>query len=362
MKENVNLKNVIRLAGAYVACAIGSGFATGQEIMQFFTGQGIMSLIGTIVTMIIFSWCGSRFMKHGYVHKLETPDSVLEFYVGKRAGKIISILIQIFLYSVYVIMVAGAGATLSEYFGLPPMAGRIIIAVLALITVALGLSKAADILGSLGSVIIVFALAVGGISFFAHIGGLKAAADLIPTLDITITKGGWLWSSVLYPGFNAIVVIFMSCCLGKSAGSAKEASLGGALGGILFGLAILVMNLGMMVNIQNVFNLSVPTLALAKQIAPFIAVIFSVIIICGIYTTAVPMLWGVVRTFAEDRTKKSVIIALVLTVVGLLLGMTDFKVLVNIIYPFSGYAGVALLIVTGIREIQDKIKAKKNNK
>ena len=34
MKETVNPINVLKYAGAFVACAIGSGFATGQEIMQ----------------------------------------------------------------------------------------------------------------------------------------------------------------------------------------------------------------------------------------------------------------------------------------------------------------------------------------
>ena len=35
-EKNFNWLNVIKFAGAYVACAIGSGFATGQEILQFF--------------------------------------------------------------------------------------------------------------------------------------------------------------------------------------------------------------------------------------------------------------------------------------------------------------------------------------
>ena len=37
MENKVSMANVVKFAGAYVACAIGSGFATGQEIMQFFT-------------------------------------------------------------------------------------------------------------------------------------------------------------------------------------------------------------------------------------------------------------------------------------------------------------------------------------
>ena len=38
MKGKTSIKNVIKFAGAFVAFMIGSGFATGQEIMHFFTG------------------------------------------------------------------------------------------------------------------------------------------------------------------------------------------------------------------------------------------------------------------------------------------------------------------------------------
>ena len=47
MKQKVNGLNVIKYAGAYIAFIIGSGFATGQEIIQFYTSYGIWG-IGSI--------------------------------------------------------------------------------------------------------------------------------------------------------------------------------------------------------------------------------------------------------------------------------------------------------------------------
>jgi Uncharacterized membrane protein len=357
--NKVSVSNVLKFAGAFVACAIGSGFATGQEVMQFFSAQGVMSIIGTLVTTVIFSWCGGMFMKHGYEHQLESPGEIVQFYLGVRIGKAFEILFQIFLYGVYVIMIAGAGATLAEYFGLDPAIGRVGMAVLAFVTVILGLTKLTDILGSLGTVIILFSVGVGLYSFLANADGLAAAANIIPTLEITKTQGGWLWSSILYPGFNAMVVMILTCSMGRQANSSKEAFLGGMLGGVLFGAAILCVNLGILVNIADVYSKSVPTLVLAGRLGPVFGIIFSVIICCGIYTTTVPMLWGVVRHFAEDKSKKFVLIALGLTIIGLGLGMTSFKVLVNIIYPFSGYIGIMLFGFIACREYSDrKLRAK----
>ena len=36
MKNKGNIKEILQLAGTYISVCIGSGFATGQEIMQIF--------------------------------------------------------------------------------------------------------------------------------------------------------------------------------------------------------------------------------------------------------------------------------------------------------------------------------------
>lgn len=41
MKNEINILNIMKFAGAFIAFIIGSGFATGQEIMQFFTSNEI---------------------------------------------------------------------------------------------------------------------------------------------------------------------------------------------------------------------------------------------------------------------------------------------------------------------------------
>ena len=356
MKKKVSFMRVLRLAGAYVACAIGSGFATGQEIMQFFTGQGIWSMAGILVNTFLFSLCGALFMKHGFVHRLDNPTEIMKLYFGKRFGSAVEIIFQVFLYGVYVIMIAGAGATLEEYFGINPIVGRIFMALAVFATVVLGLSKLTDVLGMVGPLIILFALFVGIWSFFRDPSAIFEADRLIATVDIVVTKGGWFWSSVLYPAFNAVVVLILSCSIGRSAESEEEAFRGGLLGGILFGAAICTMNLGLLANLGEVWEKYIPTLTLAKHIGSVFATVFSVIICMGTYTTAVPMLWGIARHFAPDRSLKMTVLALALTVVGLILGATDFKVLVNVIYPFSGYAGVLLIALSVLREVLDKKK------
>lgn len=348
MENKVRIGQVIRLSGAFVACAIGSGFATGQEVLQFFTVYGKGGVLGALVNTVLFAFCGFAFMRQGYQYSLSDPRKVSEFYFGRKFGPVAEIIMQIFLFGVFVIMIAGASATLNEFFGILPMVGRVLMAAVVFLTVILGLEKLSNVLGGLGPVIIVFALITG---IYGILSGrldysaetMKAASSIMPAAS------NWLFSSILYPGFNAVIVLFLSCSMGAKANSREEASWGGAIGGVLFGLAVLVMNLGLTANIGEIAAKSVPTLVIAGKILRVFAVVFTVIICCGIYTTAVPMLWGPVRHFAEDGTRKARLLALVLSLAGIFLGMTDFKKLVNIIYPFSGYAGILLMLLTVIR-------------
>lgn len=45
-KSEVRISMVIRLAGAFCTFLIGAGFATGQEVMQYFTNYGIAKAVG----------------------------------------------------------------------------------------------------------------------------------------------------------------------------------------------------------------------------------------------------------------------------------------------------------------------------
>ncbi len=343
---------ILKNAGAFVACAIGSGFATGQEILQFFAFQGPMSILGAILSGLIFSWMGDAFMTDGYSHGIDCPKAVLSFYFGEKIGKAVYMIIQLALFGVYCIMISGAGEAIRELCGIPAMWGRIIMAGLVLITVLPGLSRLTDILGWIGPVIIVFSLFIGAASSFGAEGTLDSAAEYIETHETVRAGGGWLWAAILYPGFNAVVLSFFSCAVGSGAGSRKKAALAGVLGGAMLGLAILVMNTGLLLNINEVGASAVPTLILAGKYGKAFSALYSVMICLGIYTTAAPVLWGCVRQLAEDGTVKAAALALVFSLCGLVLAMTDFRTLVNKVYSLSGYVGIVLLICVLLRKLK----------
>ena len=64
----------------------------------------------------------------------------------------------------------------------------------------------------------------------------------------------------------------------------------------------------------DVYDLAIPTLYFAKSISPVLGVIFSIILLCGIFSTAAPIFWTVADTFSKVlfkndkfKTKKTVL-------------------------------------------------------
>lgn len=65
---HVRPAKVFQFAGTLVGTLIGSGFASGQEVMQFFTSYGIPGIAGSLVTTALFAVLGAVFMNYGYKH------------------------------------------------------------------------------------------------------------------------------------------------------------------------------------------------------------------------------------------------------------------------------------------------------
>ena len=110
-EKKVHIWTVIKYAGAFIAFMIGSGFASGQEIMQFFTSFGLWGVAGALISMFLFSWSGAVIMGRGFDHKDEKDFSPFRYYCGKYLGIFFEWFIPFFLFCVVVTMISGAGAT-----------------------------------------------------------------------------------------------------------------------------------------------------------------------------------------------------------------------------------------------------------
>ena len=358
MKNNVNIINVVKFAGAYVAFVIGSGFATGQEILQFFTSNGIWSIGSILISMAMFSFFASVVIGSGYEYRDDDNFKPYQHFCGKYLGKIYDIITPICLFLILVVMVSGAGATLNEYYGLNVQMGSAIMVALVLVAFLFGLDNLINIVGLLGPAILAFAIAVGVVILFRNGANISDATAQIQNLNMTKTSDSWIVNGILYAAYNSALGVAFVSSIGKGASSKKEAMLGGVVGGVSLMAAVLVMNLALLSKVTDVYDLAIPTLYFAKSISPVLGAIFSVILLCGIFSTAAPMFWTVTDTFSNVLFKndkfKTKIIAFLIAAVAFVGGVLPFETLVNVIYPYTGYLGIVLFICVIFKCIKTK--------
>lgn len=368
MNKDVNIKTVITFAGAVVAFLIGSGFATGQEVLQYFASYGYLGIAGAILTLILLIYVSSSFLVVGKRENFERGSDIYKYYCGEKLGIFFDYFSTIFCFLSFTVMIAGAGATLNQHYELPVGIGGVLIAVLALSTVLMGLSRIVDIIGKIGPIIVVIAISLGVVSIFQNFGNLQPSivSPALEKLDaagsLMKASSNWVFAAFSYVGFCMLWLAGFLAAMGAKAQSEKEASLGGIWGATAFASAVIIVALGLLGCIEVVAGSQIPMLHLAKNVHPMFATVFAVIIMAGIYTTAVPLLWNVSSRFTKDGSKNFKVLTLILAIVGIFVGLVlPFDRLVNIVYVINGYVGVILLVIMFVKSII-KLASKEKSK
>lgn len=336
---------VVIIAGAIVAFLIGSGFATGQEILQYFASYGYWGIVGTgLVVLALMTYVCAEFLRAGEAQKFERPGLIYHYYGGKVVGTFYDYFSILFIFLSFTVMISGMGALFKEQYDLPVASGGIALAAVAALTVGLGLTRLTDVIGRIGPAIVIIAIGLGLAAVLRNPGGIAEGNAALSGLEVTQASDNWFLSALSYVGFCMLWLAAFLAAEGRTTRSAREAKLGGALGAAAFSVACIVTALGLLANIESVAGMEIPMLYLARDISPALASVFSVIIVAGIYTTAVPLLWTVSARFFADRSRPFQILAIALAALGTFIGLlVPFSQMVNVVYVINGYVGILLL-------------------
>lgn len=354
-EQRINWGRIMTYAGAFIAFLIGSGFATGQEVLQYFSSYGYAGLLGVIVVYLLFLYIGIDFITVGQRERFPKGSDIYQYYCGKAVGTFYDYFSIAFIYMSYIVMIGGAGAAINQQYGLPVAFGGILMGVLAAGTVVFGLGKIVDVIGKIGPVIVLLTIILGVSAIVKNPQGLARANEVIPNLKLLKASTNWFYAAGSYVGFCMLWLAAFMASMGATAKSKREAVLGASFGAAGFSIALVIITLGIMANIEQLAGTMVPTLILAGNISPILALIFSFIVVAGIYTTSVPLLWQVVARFSEEKTNKFKIMTVVLAGIGVFVGLlVPFDKLVNIIYVINGYVGIILLGFMIVKTVRTK--------
>lgn len=309
MKQKYNIGQVITYAGAFIALLIGSGFATGQEILQFFSSYRLYGLIGIMICFGLFTFAGLSFLNDGYYQKFEKPNDIYKLMCGNKIGTIFDYYAVFFIFLSYTVMIAGAQATAVQHFNAPKYVGGAIMAAVVILVVMLGLGKIVDVIGKIGPVIAIMAIVIGIISIIMNMDKLQSSLALMDQLvkggQVKVASKNFFLAAGSYVGFNMIWLVAFLAEVGNKAKSLKDAQAGVYVGATGFSVAIFIMSIAIILSIPDLYNSQIPVLILAGKIHPVLATVFSIFIMLGIFTTSVPLLWTVTGRFYKEGTKNT---------------------------------------------------------
>ena len=201
MSENkLSMRNIIIVGGAGLAFSIGSGFATGQEVLQYYAAYGLMGILAMVLFVALNIYANWQFIEAGHVMQLSKGNEVYKYFCGKYLGTAFDWFACLFCFMSFVVMIAGAGATLNQQYGIPEIPGAIAIAVLTGITVMFGLNRMLDVIGRIGPVVVVMAIVVAILGIAKGGTDISAALDMLKLGEIETLKAGsnWLTSAYSY--------------------------------------------------------------------------------------------------------------------------------------------------------------------
>ena len=344
------MKKSIQIAGTFVSLVVGAGFASGQEIMQYFTSFGLVSVFGCIVAAVIFAFLGMTLAQIGSDLQTTSHKEGIHYIGGRAFGPVLDLLISIVLFGIAIVMFAGAGATFNQMYNMEPSFGSMLMTLAVVFTLLLNANSIINMIAALMPYLL-------GVIFILLIYSLFTVDYSISELNILAKKqqsasSHWLTSAVLYVSYNIAAGAAMLILMGGTTKDRKAARMGGALGGGVLGLLILLINLALFAKMDIVAGVDMPTLELAKQIHPTVGNIMSIVLLAMIYSTAVGTLYILAVRIVKKENLMMKIIVILLSLVGFAASLIGFTTLVGKLYTIMGYLGMVLIVAIVLAQVR----------
>lgn len=332
------------IASTYIGTIVGAGFASGQEVLQFFTAFGSRGLAGLAVCFLLFAAFGVRVLELGRRYGARSHKPLLQHAGGAKLGKVLDGLLTVFLLATAAAMASGAGAAGAEQFGWPRLWGSGLMVVLAVVTVLTDIHGIARAMGFTTPVLLVMVFLISGYALQAD-GGLVGAFAWKGDASLAAVPV-WYGAAPLYVAYNMLLAIPVLAYLGATVPDWGHIRWGAVLGGAGLMIGALAIHLAVAVKMPGAAEADIPILSAASALPAWVAAAYTAVLFAEIYTTAVATLFGFATRIASPGGwgfPATVVAGGVLAAIG---GRFKFAEVVGTLYPVMG--GVGLLILLGL--------------
>ncbi|WP_312116555.1 YkvI family membrane protein [Brevibacillus reuszeri] len=322
----------IQVAATYVGTVVGAGFASGQEILAFFTSYGHAGTIGILIATVLFVWLGYKMM--WLAHTMRTPsyESFNQKLFGPLVGTTMNILVFLTLFGVTTVMLTGAGSVLEEQFQIPYLAGTVATAFFALLILRKGLEQ----------LLVVNAIVVPSMFLFALFILLDGTVDSPLSISAPVSYE-FLWKTVLYVSFNLAMAQSVLIPIGYAIREPIILLRASVIGGVVLGFMLLVVHTAMLANWNEVRFLDIPILFVTDRWNEWLQLFFVFVLYSEIFTTLISNVFGIGQQLRELVYVPESRLYLFLLLSAFVLCLIGYSQLLMFLYPLFGYLGLSTL-------------------
>lgn len=328
--------DAVRVGATYAGTVVGAGFASGQEIMQFFVSFGKTGFVGIAVATALFAWLGSHLLEIGHRLRATSYHQAVYHVCGRRAGLVIDGAIAAFLFVSLAVMLAGMATVGRDYCSLPYYAGLGTAGLVTAITVLGGIRGVARANMVVAPLLFGCIMAVSLYSLAYHAFGPGHLA--VPPAPAHQPAPHWLLATLLYVSYNLAIGSTVLVPLGSAVPGYGSRLGGGMLGGVLLGLLAAFLTMVVVLHYPYSLGQEVPILEVAGQQHPLASVAYSLILLTAMYTTALASLYGCAGKLTAATGLHPAAAAVVVTVAAMACGQIGFANLIRLLFPVFGYA------------------------
>ena len=338
------MKKAVILGMAYFSCTVGAGFASGQEMLQYYAAFGGWGIIGAAIALILMPLIAMIAMQYGSYFQATSHDRVFTSVTSKLMARFIDYTITFTQFCIAFVMLAGAGANLNQQFDTPLWFGSALMAVAVIICGFLNVEKVTNVLGSITPFIVVLLVIVSIHSYLNPPEDIGAAFEFAQN-NVATTLPNWWVSTFNYVGIAMMGGISMGIIMGGDMLDLKTAGRGGMLGGLLFGILLVMMVIAMLFNSETVYQDALPTLSLITAISTPLGTFASIIIYVMIFSTALGNFYSLSRRVVAKKPEHFHKALIILVLIGFGLSFLDFATLVGFVFPITGYLALIMIVV-----------------
>ncbi|WP_070769572.1 hypothetical protein [Corynebacterium sp. HMSC04H06] len=291
---------------AYFSCTVGAGFASGQEMLQYYAAFGWWGVIGAVIALVLMPLAAMIAMQYGSYFQATSHDRVFSSIAGKFLARFVDYSITFTQFCISFVMLTGAGANLNQQFGLPLWVGSTLMAVAVIICGMMNVEKVTNTLGSITPFVVAL-LVIAAVYSFMNAPSDLAAVGQFGIDNVETTLPNWWVSTFNYVGIAMMGGVSMGIIMGGDTVDVRTAGRGGIIHGLLFGVLLVMMVVAMIFNVTHVYEDALPTLSIITNVNDALGLFASIVI------------------------------------VGYILSFLDFATLVGAVFPIMGYVALVMI-------------------